>query len=250
MSNITLYNDDCLIAMKNIPDKSVDLILCDLPYGTTSCKWDSVIPFNDLWKEYKRIITDTGVIALFGDNGMFTAKLICSNEKWFKYSWILEKTFCSSGTIAKYQPMRNIESISIFYKKSGQYYPQFKTGCKPYTRIYTEKDVSHSKLLNADIKRDINASVKDKTTRYPTLILNKPEFTESKNLRVHPSQKAVPLLEYLIKTYTTEGMTVLDNCMGSGSTGVAAKNLNRDFIGIEMDENYYKIANDRINNNK
>lgn len=241
MSNIQIYNDDCLKILPKIPDKSVDLILCDLPYGTTSQTWDSIIPMDKLWKEYKRVITDTGVIALFGDNGIFTAKLITSNEKWFKYNWVLKKSYHSGGTVAKYQPLRNIESISIFYKKSGQYYPQMWEG-KPYTRI--KEGEHYNGIANAVIK-DNNSHI-NQTERFPLQILDKKEYSCPNNKRLHVSQKAVPLLEYLIKTYTEEGMTVLDNTMGSGSTGVAAKNLNRDFIGIEMDENYFNIAKERI----
>lgn len=215
MSNITLYNGDCLEEMKKIPAKSVDLVLCDLPYGTTSQTWDSIIPMDKLWKEYKRIIKDTGVIALFGDASIFMAKLISSNERMYKYSWIWKKTYSSSGLIAKYQPMRNLESISVFYKKSGQYYPQMGEG-KPYVRKADNKDNynSYNSITNSKMTFHTEDLV-NTGTRFPTLILDKPEFSIHNNGKHHPNQKAVPLLEYLIKTYTEEGTTVLDNTMGS-----------------------------------
>ena len=242
---IQLYNDDCLNAMKNIPDKSVDLVLCDPPYGTTAQTWDTVIPMDKLWKEYKRIITDTGVIALFGDASIFMAKLICSNEKMYKYSWIWKKTYHAGGLIAKYQPLRNLESISIFYKKAGQYYPQMGVG-KPYTR---KKDKTNHRNRNNIINSKLiqhSYDIIDKTERNPLLLLDDPKFSLANNNRLHPNQKAVPLLEYLIKTYTEEGMTVLDNCMGSGSTMVACINTNRNGIGIELDNDYFNISKTRI----
>ena len=240
---IQLYNDDCLNAMKNIPDKSVDLVLCDLPYGTTSQTWDTIIPMDKLWKEYKRIITDTGVIALFGDASIFMAKLISSNEKMYKYSWIWKKPYVPGGLFAKYQPLRNLESISIFYKKAGQYFPQMGEG-KPYSRNKNGQD----SLVNNSITNSIltRKSVVDITSRYPTLILEGKKFLLANNKRLHPNQKPVPLLEYLIKTYTEEGMTVLDNCMGSGSTMVACINTNRNGIGIELDNDYFNISKTRI----
>ena len=239
MSNVTLYIGDCLKEMRKIADKSVDLILCDLPYGTTSCKWDNIIPFDDLWKEYKRIITDTGVIALFGDGSLFTAKLMLSNERWFKYNWYWKRSLASNFFSCKKQPRFRIETISIFYNKQPIYNPQIEEG-KPYkgrndtNKINTSQTTVNSKRIGGE----------NTGTRYPSNII---EFSNPNQNRLHPTQKPVPLLEYLIKTYTTEGMVVLDNTMGSGSTGVAAKNVNRDFIGIEMDENYYKIAAGRIN---
>ena len=239
---IQLYNDDCLNAMKNIPDKSVDLVLCDLPYGITSCKWDCCIDLEALWKEYKRIITDTGVIALFGDASIFMAKLISSNEKMYKYSWIWKKTYVAGGLLAKYQPLRNLESISIFYKNAGQYYPQMGKG-KSYTKIRNENLIENN-ITNSKIKRP--PDIINKTERYPTLILEGKQFSLANTRRLHPNQKAVPLLEYLIKTYTEEGMTVLDNCMGSGSTMVACINTNRNGIGIELDNDYFNISKTRI----
>ena len=239
---IQLYNDDCLNAMKNIPDKSVDLVLCDLPYGTTAQTWDIIIPMDKLWKEYKRIITDTGVIALFGDASIFMAKLISSNEKMYKYSWIWKKSYVSVGLLAKYQPLRNLESISIFYKKAGQYYPQKDTS-KPGWKKKEKNDFKNS-ITNSIIPK--KKEMRESDSRFPTLILEDKSFSQYNNNRLHPNQKAVPLLEYLIKTYTEEGMTVLDNCMGSGSTMVACINTNRNGIGIELDNDYFNISKTRI----
>lgn len=165
---------------------------------------------EELWEEYKRVIKDTGVIALFGDASIFMAKLICSNEKMYKYSWIWKKTYHSGGLIVKYQPLRNLESISIFYKKAGQYFPQMGVG-KPYTR---KKDNvrNQNNIVNSKLSQHPNDII-DKTERNPLLLLDDPKFSLANNNRYHPNQKSVPLLEYLIKTYTTEGMTVLDNTM-------------------------------------
>ena len=239
MSKINLMQGDCIELMKNIPDKSVDLILCDLPYGTTDCKWDCCIDLEKLWKEYKRILTDTGVVALFGDNSLFMASLLNSNKSWFKYNWIWKKRGVSGGMAAKFQPLRCLESISVFYKKTGQYYPQMEEG-KPYKgTVHTIDSEVYTKSGQRKFKDNDG-------TRFPILLLDKKEFDRAKQGRLHPSEKPVALLEYLIKTYTTEGMTVLDNTFGSGSTGVAAVNLNRDFIGIELDPEYFAIGKKRI----
>ena len=236
---IQLYNDDCLNAMKNIPDKSVDLVLCDLPYGITSCKWDCCIDLEALWKEYKRIITDTGVIALFGDGCLFSASLMMSNKKWFKYNWTWCKNIKTGFLSAKYQPLRSVETISIFYKKAGQYYPQMVGDVVHKTHhCNQEKD-------NGEIYGSIKLTEKNEIKGYhPTNIIK--DIKMSASGRLHPSQKPIELLEYLIKTYTTEGMTVLDNCMGSGSTMVACINTNRNGIGIELDNDYFNISKTRI----
>ena len=240
MANITLYQGDCLEEMKKIPDHSVDLILCDLPYGNgnTVCKWDTCINLEALWGEYKRIIKENGPILLFGDGGKFTAQLIESNEKLFKYNWYWQKTTPRGFLQAHIMPMKTVETISVFYKKKPMYNPQMTPG-KPYI---TKRD--SKRLKNHECSYDVKGTDTVNTTgdRFPTQVLTfKPE-----SHTVHPTQKPVALLEYFIKTYTTEGMTVLDNTMGSGSTGVAAKNLNRNFIGIELDENYFNIAKKRI----
>ena len=236
---IQLYNDDCLNAMKNIPDKSVDLVLCDLPYGFTDCEWDIIIPFDKMWEEFKRVLKKGGTVALFGDNGLFTAKLILSNEKWFKYNWVWKKSKGVGFLNSKYQPLRNIESISIFQNPDAKkdekiYNPQMGKG-KPYKHAGgIMRDGIYSKKVS---RENINTG-----TRYPTQVL---EF-KSLSRTVHPTQKPVDLLEYLIKTYTDEGMTVLDATMGSGSTMVACINTNRNGIGIELDNDYFNISKTRI----
>lgn len=234
---MNIYKGDCLEVMKSIKDKSVDMILCDLPYGTTQNKWDSVIPLDELWKEYKRIIKDNGVIVLTSQ-GIFTAKLILSNEKWFKYKLVWEKSKATNFLNAKKQPLRKHEDICVFYNKQPQYNPQMTKG-KPY-----DKGVRKNQLTGS--YGDFNpVHVKSEGMRYPTDVVYF-KTAESEGKVYHPTQKPVALLEYLIKTYTNEGETVLDNCMGSGSTGVACLKTNRNFIGIEKDDKYFNIAVERL----
>ena len=236
---IDLRQGDCLELMKDIPNKSIDMILCDLPYGTTQNKWDSVIPFDDLWREYKRIIKDNGVIVLTSQ-GIFTAKLILSNEKWFKYKWVWEKSKATNFLNAKKQPLRKHEDICVFYNKQPKYNPQMTEG-EPY-----DKGIRKNQLTGS--YGEFNpVHVKSEGKRYPTDVVYF-KTAESEGKVYHSTQKPVALLEYLIKTYTNEGELVLDNCMGSGSTGVACLNTNRKFIGIELDENYFNIAKERIEN--
>ena len=240
---IQLIKGDCLVEMQNIPDKSIDAIICDLPYGTTACKWDTVIPFEPLWEQYKRIIKDNGAIVLFGSEP-FSSLLRTSNLKMYKYDWIWEKPNGSDPFQCRKRPMNNIENISIFYKQQPLYLPQMAE-TKTYKRKGGTKEI------------EIFGCVKDapyeSNQRYPMRILkyNKEGQIGSNEERAknsfHPTQKPILLLEYLIKTYTNEGDTVLDNTMGSGTTGVACKNTNRNFIGIEKDEAYFKIAEQRIN---
>lgn len=234
---IKLINDDCLNAMKDIPDSSIDMILCDLPYGTTACKWDVVIPFEKLWKEYKRIIKDNGAIALFGSEP-FSSKLRISNLKMYKYDWYWNKKIPSGMSYAKYQPMRQIESILVFCKGKTVYNPQMQK---------RDKIIKGGGMTKGETTNNSNLVALHKTYEYknPTTLLT---FDKIRKDSLHPTQKPVALLEYLIKTYTNEGDLVLDNCMGSGSTGVACINTKRNFIGIELDEKYFKIAKDRINN--
>lgn len=232
---IDLRQGDCLELMKDIPDKSIDMILCDLPYGTTRNKWDSIVDLNELWVGYERIIKDNGVIVLFSQMP-FTAELVHSNLKLFRYEWIWQKDNGTGFLNAKKMPLKIHENILVFYKKLPTYNPQMRTGFKPYKC----KQGRHSTNYGAYEQGHITESNGE---RYPTDII---EFKKDSGL--HPTQKPVALLEYLIKTYTNEGDTVLDNCMGSGSTGVACKELNRDFIGIELSEEYYNIAKERINN--
>ena len=228
---------DWLEIMKDIPDKSVDMILCDLPYGTTKNKWDSIISLDKLWEHYNRIIKDNGAIVLFAQTP-FDKVLGVSNLKMLKYEWIWEKEQGTGFLNAKKMPLKNHENILIFYKKPPIYNPQMRKG-KPYTLERNTFTVNYGK--QADMVRTENTG-----ERYPLTIL---KFKRDKE-KLHPTQKPVALLEYLIKTYTNEGEIVLDNCMGSGSTGVACLNANRKFMGIELDENYYNIACNRINNIK
>ena len=223
--------------MKDIPDKSIDMILCDLPYGTTRCKWDSVIPFEPLWKQYSRIIKDNGAICLFSQMP-FTAALVMSNLKMFRYEWIAEKSMATGFLNAKHMPLKCHENICVFYKKLPTYNPQMTKG-KPYN--IKRRDCGAQHLGNFD-----NIETKNEGTRYPRDVLKDLWKPYCSGKMLHPTQKPVPLLEYLIKTYTNKGETVFDNCMGSGSTGVACVNTSRNFIGIELDEKYFKIAERRI----
>lgn len=250
MSEVKLYHGDCLIEMNKIVDKSVDLILTDPPYGTTACKWDSVIPFDKMWEQLNRIIKDNGTIALFGSEP-FSSLLRCSNLNMFRYDWIWNKQRGFGFANANKMPMKSHEIISIFYKKSPTYNPQ-KTKGKPYKikggiRNKGISTMSGDKIYQENNKSNIASFVRpdcdNKGDRFPLSIINFNKDTD----KLHPTQKPIPLLEYLIKTYTNENETVLDFTMGSGSTGVACINTNRNFIGIELDDNYFKIAEDRIN---
>ena len=229
-----LYNGDCLELMKTIPDNSVDMILCDLPYGTTDCKWDNIIPFAPLWEQYNRIMKNNGVVCLFSAQP-FTTKLINSNMRDFRYCWYWLKNNKSGFAYARYQPMRQIEDICVFYKRAGRYKPQ---GLKPYTG---KQDL---RKLKCELYEMRGTHKPQKYTGYPTHVLKYDGVNSLE--RKHPTQKPVALLEYLIKTYTNAGETVLDNCMGSGSTGIAALNTGRDFIGIEMNEKYFDVSCNRF----
>ncbi len=237
---IKLIHGDCLEEMKHIESGSIDMILCDLPYGTTACKWDTVIPFEPLWEQYKRIIKKNGAIILFGSQP-FTSALIMSNLKMFKYCWVWEKApfnFLNSS----HQPLRNNEDVAVF-----------SNGKTIFNAV--EKDIIKYKTHGEKFKK--TESVGNYKFNYkshegfarPTTIIKGIKKEDTRKI-VHPTQKPVALLEYLIKTYTNELEIVLDNCMGSGSTGVAAQNLIRSFIGIEKDENYFNIAKERINNSQ
>ena len=235
-----LYQGDCLEVMKQIPDKSVDMILCDLPYGTTACKWDTIIPFDKLWVQYNRMIKDNGAIVLFGSEP-FSSTLRMSNIKNYKYDLYWEKEAPTNVLQLKRRFGKNVETISIFYKKQCVYNPQkYKHDGKKVTNVV--KSEMGRLVAGNGLKPQHNYN--DDGTRYPKQVLR---FNRvDKRHYVHPTQKPVDLCEYLIKTYTNEGDIVLDNCMGSGTTGVACKNLNRKFIGIELDEEYFKIAEQRI----
>jgi site-specific DNA-methyltransferase (adenine-specific) len=240
MSEVKLYNGDCLIEMDKIPDKSIDMILCDLPYGTTTCAWDIIIPFDDLWKQYNRIIKDNGAIVLFASQP-FTSKLICSNIGMFKYSLVWNKNKCGSPGLAKIRPMKVHEDICIFCKSVEKYNPQMEKG-EAYSRKFSGEQRCNN--MGYGFAYSTN-EYKNDGTRYPKSILN---FSRnfSAQQQVHPTQKPVTLLEYLIKTYSNESDTILDNTMGSGSTGVACVNTNRNFIGIELNKEYFDIASNRI----
>ena len=220
--------------MKDIPDKSIDMILCDLPYGATRNKWDSIIPFDELWKAYKRMIKDNGAIVLFCD-GMFTAQLLCSNPAMWRYNLVWDKQRGCDFLNANVKPLKCHEDIAVFYKHKPIYnkQPWFST---PYKRT------KNGSLSNNYGNRKEAWSESADGVRNPLTILS---FARDGD-RKHPTQKPVALLEYLVKTYTNENETVLDNCMGSGSTGVACINTNRNFIGMELNEEYFKIAKDRI----
>lgn len=233
---INLFHGDCLEVMKDIPDNSVDMILCDLPYGLTFSKWDSILDFSVMWDCYNRVIKDNGAIVLFG-NEPFATKLRLSNIEDYRYDWIWDKQRGSNFSAVRIRPFNSFENICVFYKKQPTYNPQMREG-KPYTR--KQGYVGQGKQSgNMDRKNVITVN---NGGRYPLSIISFPKVQRS----VHPTQKPVDLLEYLIKTYTNEGEVVLDNCMGSGSTGVACINTNRRFIGIELDETYFNIAKERI----
>ena len=240
--DITLYHDDCLEKMKDIEDKSIDLILCDLPYGVVDCKWDVIIPFDKLWEHYDRILKENGTVVLFAIQP-FTTKVISSNLKMFKYCWYWKKNNATGFAFCKYQPLRQIEDICVFYKKN-KYNPQGLVELeKPVYRKATNKTNEESVYRTSTLNNDYVT----RYTNYPKNVLEFSNEATSNRNRLHPTQKPVKLLEYLIKTYTDEDELILDNCMGSGSTGVAAVNTNRRFIGIEKDEKYFNIAKRRIN---
>lgn len=232
-----IYNEDCLEGMKRIPDKSVDMILCDLPYGTTACKWDTIIPFEPLWEQYERVIKDNGAIVLTASQP-FTSNLVMSNPSIFKYEWIWNKRNIGNPFLAKYQPLKQHESILVFGKGTVNYYPIMTPRDK--VRKYKDK-YGGGEAFNKKGTGEKEYTLKFK---YPKSIL---EYTNAiQKGKVHPTQKPVALFEYLIKTYTNEGDTVLDNCMGSGTTAIAAMNTNRNFIGFELDEAYFELADERI----
>ena len=230
-----LLNGNCLELMKDIPEGSVDLILCDPPYGTTDCKWDSVLPLDKLWEQYDRVLKPDGVAVLFAAQP-FTTQLIMSNRKAFRYCWYWLKNQPTGFTYARYQPMRKVEDICVFYKKMPTYNPQGLTVVKgAKTRKTRDRNPGAYR-----VPKDYEYT--PRFTNWPKNVL---EYSTERGL--HPTQKPVPLLEYLVRTYTNPGDTVLDNCMGSGSTGVAVKRVGgRHFIGIEQNAEYYQTAKQRI----
>ena len=236
---IELLQGDCLELMKDIPDGSIDLILCDLPYGTTACKWDSVIPFEPLWEHYRRIAKQNAAIVLTASEP-FSSALVMSNAKMFKYQWVWDKKIPSGMSYARFQPMRQHENVIVFCSGKTPYNPQMTKRNRP---------IKGGGMTKGETTNNQNLVALKKTydLKNPTTILT---FDKVRRGSIHPTQKPVALMEYLIRTYTNEGDTVLDNCMGSGTTGVACINTNRNFIGMELDENYFKIASKRINEAK
>ena len=236
-----IYLGDCLELMpKHVEDKSVDMIFCDLPYGTTQNKWDSVIPLDELWKEYERVIKDNGAIVLFAAQP-FTSALIMSNPKMFKYDWIWQKPKGTGHLNAKKQPMRDKEDILVFYKKQCTYNPQMTEGT-PY-KDKAGKDHTKSTSMTGSYGKYTNYREVNKGVRYPKQVQ---QFGVVERGTVHPTQKPLDLIEYMIKTYTNEGDLILDNTCGSGTTGLGAKNLNRNYIMMEQDPKYYEIACKRV----
>lgn len=233
-----LLNGDCLKLMKELPDGSVDLILCDLPYGTTDCEWDDVLPFDELWEQYDRLLKPKGAAVLFSAQP-FTTQLIMSNRKAFRYCWYWIKNAATGFTYARYQPMRKVEDICVFYRKHGTYNPQ---GLKIAKNAKPRKKRERPRGTTIYHTDTLSKEYTPKFTNWPKNVL---EYNSERGY--HPTQKPVPLLEYLVRTYTNVGDTVLDNCMGSGSTGVAVKRVGgRHFIGIEQNKVYFDIARERI----
>lgn len=245
---ITLKKGDCLELMKEIEDGSVDMILCDLPYGTTACKWDTIIPFEPLWEQYKRIIKDNGAIVLTASQP-FTSIAVMSNLGMFKYSWIYKKRCASNFAQAKYAPMKEHEDVLVFANGKVNYYPikeeRIGSGAERVKHSFSEETRHKSGEFVGAMNGKFNEMADE--LRYPSSVQ---EFNNraSGDRGLHPTQKPVALFEYLIKTYTNEGDLVLDNCLGSGTTAEACHNLKRNCIGFEKDDNYFKIAETRINN--
>lgn len=252
LGNIKLHNGDCMEMMKTIPDKSIDAIIADLPYGTTACAWDEIIPFEPMWEQYERIIKDNGAIVLTASQP-FTSALVMSNPKIFRYEWIYQKTAGSNFATVKYQPFKEHESVLVFGLNKTRYNPQMENrrGNETGKTRKAARDVS-TEGVSGDVYGGIK---KDRDTRsygelrYPSSVqlFNNRQPTDR---GMHPTQKPVALLEYLVKTYTNEGDIVLDNTMGSGTTGVACINTNRNFIGIELGKDYYEMAKKRLINHQ
>lgn len=235
--------------MKLIDDKSIDMILCDLPYGTTECKWDIVIPFEQIWQQYERIIKDNGAICLFGQEP-FSSELRLSNKKLYKYDWIWEKSNPSNIGNANKQPLKYHEFIHIFYKKQSIYNKQMIPRESPRIKQAQKNNYSFHNSTAETMKLgyiEVDSNKYDANFKNPSSIIKVPSLRpNSKEFVKHPTQKPIALCEYLIKTYTNDGEIVLDNCIGSGTTAVAAINTDRNFIGFELDESYFNIAQNRI----
>jgi len=236
-----LIQGDCLEKMKNIPSGSVDMICCDPPYGTTACKWDSIMPLEPMWEQLNRVIKDNGAIVLFASQP-FTSILVSSNLKMFKYSWVWNKVTARGHIVAKHRPLQQTEDILVFGNSKHNYYPIMID--RPKSKWKKSKEFKKTDIINSKGETEY----KIYKTWFPKNLLEFSNANASNEKPLHPTQKPLDLIEYMIKTYTNEGETVLDFTMGSGTTGVACKNLNRNFIGIELDEEYFKIAEDRIKN--
>ena len=234
-----LFEGDCLEIMKQIPDTSVDMVLCDLPYGTTACKWDSVLPFVALWGAYNRLTKPNGAM-VFTASQPFSSALVMSNPNQFRYEWIWDKQIPSGMTYARFQPMRQHEAVLVFSKEKCVYNPQMTKRDNPIKSGGQKRLNSESTTLD---KYKVDGFQRTYDYKNPVTIVS---FMKVRRGSVHPTQKPVALMEYLIRTYTNEGAVVLDSCMGSGTTGVACANTNRDFIGIEQDPKYFQIAKSRI----
>lgn len=235
-----IYNEDCLVGMKEIPDKSVDCIICDLPYGSTSCAWDVIIPFDKLWEQYNRIIKNNGVILLFGQEP-FSSMLRLSNLKDYKYDIYWQKERLTNIQQVKRRVGKDVETISVFYKNQCTYNPQMLTHDGPL-RTNRVKDGKLGKLIDNNIKKP--REYIDTGKRYPTQVWKFQRDILTSNL--HPTQKPLRLIEELVKTYTNKGDVVLDNCMGSGTTAIACLKTHRNYVGFELNETYYRIAQKRI----
>lgn len=247
--SVQLINGNCLVEMSEIPDRSVDMILCDLPYGTTACKWDVIIPFEPLWEHYWRVLKPNGAVVLFGIQP-FTSRLILSNLSTFKYCWAWKKSKGSNFPHAPNMPLKVLEDIAVFSKgvighlvqAGNKRMPYFPQGITEGTTVVKQNPNKSELKYHRESQSNHKTGYKCKNENYPSTLL----VFQSECGTSHPTQKPVALLEYLIKTYTNGGETVLDNCMGSGSTGVACVNTRRNFIGIEQDEKYFEIACNRI----
>lgn len=243
MVNVELYNDDCLVVMRQLIERGikVDAIIADIPYGIHNNKFDTLIPFNEMWDCLIKLVKDKGNIVLFA-SGLFTYKLALSNEKLFRYELVWKKSKCGSPLTAKYMPLKKHENILVFGKSAAYYEPQMQIGT-PYKRKYTPNKVNNLGFGIEGVQTD------NKGTRHPTIILDFPQKWRRQD-QLHPTQKPVELMEFLVKSYCPKNGIVLDFTMGSGSTGVACMNTERDFIGIEIDENYFNIAKTRIKKNE
>ena len=245
VSGSTFVNADCFDVFPFIEDNSIDAIICDLPYGTTNCKWDSVLDLNKLWEQYKRILKDNGVVVLFAQTP-FDKVLGCSNLEWLKYEWIWEKTQATGYFNAKKMPMKAHENILVFYNKTPKFNPQKTEGHKPINTYTKKAEVCNKTEVYGKVKQDVSGG--GETDRYPRSVQDFASDKQKTKLdgTIHPTQKPLALLEMLVKSYTDEGDVVLDNTMGSGTCGLAVIKNNRRFIGIEKEKNYYDITLKRI----